>query len=50
MAINVWPTEYNHIRPYTALGMLPPAPETLLENEILLALKLGARQEGFKKL
>ena len=50
VAINVWPTEYNHIRPHTALGMLPPAPETLLENEILLALKLGARQEGFKKL
>jgi len=50
VAINVWPTEYNHIRPHTALGMLPPAPETLLENPILLALKLGARQEGFKKL
>ena len=50
VAINVWPTEYNHIRPHTALGKLPPAPETLLENPILLALKLGARQEGFKKL
>ena len=50
VAINVWPTEYNHIRPHTALGMLPPAPETLLENPILLALKLGARQEIFKKL
>ena len=50
VAINVWPTEYNHIRPHNALGMLPPAPETLLENPILLALKLGARQEGFKKL
>ena len=22
VAINVWPTEYNHIRPHTALGML----------------------------
>ena len=50
VAINVWPTEYNHIRPHTALCMLPPAPKTLLENPILLALKLGARQEGFKKL
>ena len=50
VAINVWPTEYNHIRPHNALGMLPPAPETLLENPILLALKLGARQEIFKKL
>ena len=50
VAINVWPTEYNHIRPHNALGMLPPAPETLLENTILLALKLGARQEKFKKL
>ena len=50
VAINVWPTEYNHIRPHNALGMLPPAPETLLENPILLALKLGARQEIFKKI
>ena len=50
VAINVWPTEYNHIRPHNALGMLPPAPETLLENPLLLALKLGARQEIFKKI
>ena len=50
VAINVWPTEYNHIRPHNALGMLPPAPETLLENPILLALKLGARQEIFNEL
>jgi transposase InsO family protein len=50
VAINVWPTEYNHIRPHNALGMLPPAPETLLENPILLALKLGAIQKIFKKI
>ena len=32
VAINIWLKEYNHIRPHHALGMRPPAPETLLEK------------------
>ena len=32
VAINVRLKEYNHIRPHHALGMRPPAPETLLEK------------------
>ena len=30
--INCWLREYNHVRPHQALGMRPPAPETLLRN------------------
>ena len=32
VAINVWLRQYNQIRPHHALGMRPPALETLLEN------------------
>jgi len=32
VAIDVWLREYNHIRPHHALGMRPPAPETLSEK------------------
>ena len=32
VAINAWLRQYNQIRPHHALGMRPPAPETLLEK------------------
>jgi putative transposase len=33
VAINTWLRQYNQIRPHHALGMRPPVPETLLEND-----------------
>jgi putative transposase len=30
--INQWLRQYNRIRPHHALGMRPPAPETILEK------------------
>jgi len=41
VAINIWLKEYNHIRPYHALGMRPPVPETLLEKREFMVQKLG---------
>ena len=32
IVINGWLREYNHTRPHQALGMRPPAPETLRRN------------------
>jgi putative transposase len=32
IVINQWLRQYNHIRPYQALNMRPPAPETLIRN------------------
>jgi len=31
-AINVWPRQYNHIRPHHGLNMRPPVPKTLIEK------------------
>ncbi len=32
IVINQWLGQYNHVRPHHALGMRPPAPETILEK------------------
>ena len=31
-AINVWLSQYNHVRPHHGLYMRPPVPETLIEK------------------
>ena len=41
VAINTWLKEYNHIRPHRALGMRPPAPETLLEKPQISGTEFG---------
>jgi putative transposase len=41
VAINVWLREYNQIRPHHALGMRPPAPETLLEKPNITGTEIG---------
>ena len=41
VAINVWLREYNHIRPHHALGIRPPAPETLLEKPNITGTEIG---------
>lgn len=41
VAINTWLKEYNHIRPHRALGMRPPAPETLLEKPQICGTEIG---------
>ena len=32
IVINTWLKQYNHIRPHQSLNMIPPVPETLLQN------------------
>ena len=41
VAINVWLRQYNQIRPHHALGMRPPAPETLLEKTQISGTEQG---------
>jgi transposase InsO family protein len=36
--IELWRREYNHIRPHSALGYRPPAPETILTHSTTLQL------------
>ncbi|WP_366141404.1 integrase core domain-containing protein [uncultured Shimia sp.] len=40
-AINVWLKQYNQVRPYHALNMRPPAPETLLEKSKITGTEIG---------
>ena len=39
--INQWLRQYNHVRPYHAVGMRPPVPGTLLENRPLSGTEQG---------
>ena len=41
VVINLWLKEYNHIRPHHALGIRPPAPETLLEKPKISGTEIG---------
>ena len=50
VAINVWLEEYNHIRPHHALGMRPPAQETLLEKIKIVVPKNGLDSRGWDRL
>ena len=43
VAINVWLTQYNQVRPHHVLNMRPPAPETLLEKPQISGTETGAR-------
>lgn len=39
--IDQWLRQYNHIRPHHALGMRPPAPETILVNQQITGTDQG---------
>jgi len=38
VVVEQWRRDYNQIRPHSALGYRPPAPEAILANDLLPAL------------